>query len=211
MTEAEKQASGRCEIGQASSTGDLELELLGLRLNGAQLGAMLSVSRQAVSAAVKRGTIAPPGPDGLFDARRAVREWMNNSDPARVRARALKPGAEALSELRQRAQALAGERDALRAELEVEREWGDKREEAAAFRAEMEAAQGVCRFTNALAKRFGEAGAAHGAGWLDRWLDELAAVECYGRDLDEYRRECAEDEAAAIVAGCPEVPTESAD
>src|SRR3546814_11381106 len=66
-----------------STSGDLGLDLLGLRLNGAQLGAMLDVSRQAVSAAVKRGTISPPGPDGLFDAKRAVREWMTNSNPDR--------------------------------------------------------------------------------------------------------------------------------
>ncbi|MGB5853092.1 MAG: hypothetical protein WBG85_12445 [Rhodanobacter sp.] len=55
-------------------TADLALDLMGLRLlNGAQLGAMLDVSRQAVSSAVKRGTISPPGPDGLFDAKRGAR------------------------------------------------------------------------------------------------------------------------------------------
>lgn len=211
MTDAAKHGGDHGGTGQPSITGDLALDLLGLRLNGAQLGAMLGVSRQAVSAAVKRGTIAPPGPDGLFDARRAVREWMNNSDPARVRARALKPGAEAMHELRERAQALAHEVDRLRAELDIEREWGDKREEAAGFRAELEANKGLCRFTSALVERFAEAVEAHGAGELGRWLDELIAVECYGRDLAEHRRECAEDEACDSAAGCPAVPTVIAD
>ena len=178
----------------ASTSGDLALDLLGLRLNGAQLGAMLGVSRQAVSAAVKRGTISPPGPDGLFDAKRAVREWMANSDPIRVRARALKPGAEAVAELRERVQALANERDRLRAALTDEREQGDLRAEAAAWRAQDEAGRQHNRFTDALQARWIEGCAAAEAGRLARWLDELSAVEFYGLDLEEFRRDFPEGE-----------------
>lgn len=178
----------------ASTSGDLAFDLLGLRLNGAQLGAMLDVSRQAVSAAVKRGTISPPGPDGLFDAKRAVREWMANSDPARVRARALKPGAEAMAELREQVKALARETDRLRAALADERARGDLREQAASIRADDKAACKLERFTDALQARWGEARAAAEAGRLARWIDELSAVEFYGLDLEEFRSDFPEDE-----------------
>lgn len=177
----------------ASTSRDLGLELLGLRLNGAQLGTMLGVSRQAVSSAVKRGTIAPPGPDGLFDARRAVREWMANSDPARVRARALKPGADAIAELREHAQGLAEEVSRLREALAAEREQGDMRVQAATWKAEDEAARSLCRFTDALLACWAEACTAADAGRLPRWLDELAAVDC-GADLDEDRCDFPEDD-----------------
>jgi len=179
----------------ASTSRDLGLELLGLRLNGAQLGNMLGVSRQAVSSAVKRGTIAPPGPDGLFDARRAVREWMANTDPARVRARAMKPGAELVAELREQVRKMAAEVEQLRDALAIEREWGDKREAAAGFRADENADRCLTRFTTALVDRFTEAAAAHAARRLPRWLDELVAVEFYGQGLEEYRADCPEDEA----------------
>lgn len=178
----------------ASTSRDLGLELLGLRLNGAQLGTMLGVSRQAVSSAVKRGTISAPGPDGLFDARRAVREWMANADPSRVRARVMKPGVAMASELRGRAREFAAEAAQLRNELAIEREWVAKREAAARFRAEEEADQRLSRFAAALAVRFTEATAAHVAGRLPRWLDELVAVEFYGHDLAQYRADYPEDE-----------------
>ena len=67
------------------------------------------------------------------------------------------------------------------------------------------------RFSTALAQSFAEAVEAQGAGCLNGCPDELAAVEFYRLDLDEYRRECAADEATAIVAGCPEVLTDRAD
>lgn len=180
----------------ASTSGDLGLELLGLRVNGAQLGNILGVSRQAVSMAAKRGTIAPPGPDGLFDARRAVREWLANTDPTRVRARVLKPGAELVTELRDRVQQMAGELAELRDELVIERKWGDKREVAAQYRAEAAADRRLLQFTNAIRDRFNEASEAYEAGRLGRWLDELVAVSFYGHDLDEFRADFPEDEAA---------------
>jgi hypothetical protein len=195
MTEMHTDAAGAMRDALASTSRDLGLELLGLRLNGAQLGTMLGVSRQAVSAAVKRGTIAAPGPDGLFDARRAVREWMANADPARVRARAMKPGAEMVAELRDRVNAQAAELAQLRDELAIEREWGDEREAAAKFRAEGGASQSLARFVAALVARFADANAAQSAGRLPRWLDEVAAVEFYGHCLDAYRADFPEDQA----------------
>lgn len=194
MTELQEHPGEPIQHGQVSTSGDLGLELLGLRLNGAQLGAMLDVSRQAVSAAVKRGTISPPGPDGLFDAKRAVREWMANSDPARVRARALKPGAEAVAELRERLQALANESARLRSALADERARAEHREQAAGFRAHDEAARQFDRFTDALHARWAEGCAAAEAGRLARWIDELAAVAYYGLDLEEFRRDFPQGE-----------------
>ncbi|MCR6496023.1 hypothetical protein LJB71_07185 [Thermomonas sp. S9] len=196
MTERLENHSGARRDALASTSRDLELELLGLRVNGAQLGLMLGVSRQAVSAAAKRGTITAPGPDGLFDARRAVREWMANTDPARVRARAMKPGAEMAAELRARVQELASEVARLRDALATEKERADHRERAAAIRAEDEADRNVTRLTRALASRFPEAAAAHADGRLLRWLDELVAVEFYGQDLAAYRADFPEDEGA---------------
>lgn len=195
MTEMRESEAGTASDALASTSRDLGLELLGLRLNGAQLGAMLGVSRQAVSAAVKRGTISPPGPDGLFEARRAVREWMANTDPARVRARAMKPGAELVTELRERVQALTAEAGQLRDELAIEREWGDKREAAATYRAELAADECLGRFVAALVDRFPEAGEAQAAGRLRRWMDELVAVEFYRQSLAEFRADFPEDEA----------------
>lgn len=194
MTKEQQHPGGPARDALASTSGELALELLGLRLNGAQLGAMLGVSRQAVSAAVKRGTISPPGPDGLFDAKRAVREWMANSDPARVRARALKPGAEAVAELRERVQALANECTRLRSDLADERARGDLREQAAGFRAQDEAARQMERFTGALQAHWAEACAAAEAGRLARWIDELSAVEYHGLDLEEFRSDFPEGE-----------------
>lgn len=194
MTAEPEQPAELAGKAQASTSGELALDLLGLRLNGAQLGAMLDVSRQAVSAAVKRGTISPPGPDGLFDAKRAVREWMANSDPARVRARALKPGAEAVAELRERVQALAHESARLRAALADERARGELLEQAAEFRAHDEATHQFDRFTDALQARWAEGCAAADAGRLARWIDELSAVAYYGLDLEEFRRDFPEAE-----------------
>jgi hypothetical protein len=199
MTNAQEHPADPARNTMTSTSGALALDLLGLRLNGAQLGGMLGVSRQAVSAAVKRGTISQPGPDGLFDARRAVREWMANSDPARVRARALKPGAEALAELRERTASMAADIARLHRELAVEREWSEQREQAASFRAQDDASQRLCRFTDALQERWAEAGGAATAGRLARWLDELAAVAYYGGGLDDFRQNFPEsgDEADA--------------
>lgn len=203
MTEQRETQGAPAPDMQPSTSRDLGLELLGLRLNGAQLGAMLGVSRQAVSGAVKRGTIAPPGSDGLFDARRAVREWMANTDPARVRARALKPGADAMHELRDRVQALTAEVAQVREELAEEREWGDRRELAAGLRAEMQADQQLCAFVAALQERFAEAVGARDAGSLPRWLDELVAVSFYGQDLEEFRASCSESEDGEQVGVGP--------
>lgn len=182
--------------GLASTSGSLDLELLGLRVNGAQLGAMLGVTRQSVSRAVHRGTISPAGPDGCFDAKRATREWLENSNPSKVRARLLKSGSESLAELRQQVATLSAEVERLRDEIEIEREYGDAREKAAGFRAVDTADENLCQLLAALAGRLDEAVAAHRAGDWTRWIDELIAVEFYGQDLDEYRSDCFEDEAA---------------
>lgn len=194
MTGTHKQAASPLPDALASTSRDLGLELLGLRLNGAELGKMLGVSRQAVSKAVQRGTIAPPGPDGRFDARRAVREWMANSDPARVQARALKPGADAITELREQVRTLANEVTTLRTALAAERERGDAREKAAGYLASDEANDKLGRFMDTLAAQWADGCAAANGGRLARWIEELCVVEFYGFDLDEFRRDFPENE-----------------
>ncbi|MGB5853093.1 MAG: hypothetical protein WBG85_12450 [Rhodanobacter sp.] len=101
---------------------------------------------------------------------------MANSDPARVRARALKPGAEAVAELRERLQAVANESARLRAALADERVRADLREQAAGFRAHDEARSKLDRFTDALAAHWHEGCAAAEAGRLARWIEELVVV-----------------------------------
>lgn len=195
MTQAENIGRGRGADGLASTSGDLGLELLGLRVNGAQLGAMLGVSRQAVSSAARRGAISSAGPDGLFDARRAVREWMANTEPARMRARLLRPGAEMVTEMRERLRAMAEKVETLRAELDAERALAGEREKAAAWRAEGDAAKRLQRFADALGRRFEEACAARACGRWESWLDELVAVEYYEQDLADYRADFPDDPA----------------
>jgi hypothetical protein len=88
----------------------------------------------------------------------------------------------------------------LERELAIEREWGNKREAAAGFRAEDDAAVQVARLGDAFTAGLDAAIEARASGWLDRWVEELIAVEFYGADLAEYRAErAAEDDGLPDV------------
>lgn len=192
----------------ASTSGSLDLELLGLRVTGQQLGDMLGVSRQAVSKAVKSGRISRPGADGLFDARRASREWLDNSNPAKTRARVLKDAIADHAELRQQVRDLAAEVKRLQGELQAERDDGAQRAQHAAWRESDSASQALGDLLRALQSRWAEAAQARADGRLDYWLEELAAVEFYAHDLAEFREMFPEDECAAddaeLRAACDE-------
>lgn len=159
-------------------------DLAAMRVLPAEFARMVGVSKQSVSKWIKNGTVTL-GPDGRLDPRRAQREYMNNTHPARVRARTLKQGTEELDELRAKLRA-ASERI----------QWLEREVDAATFRAEADADTRLNRLLVDLRNRLPEAMQAHASGQWERWADELVAVAFYGFDLETYRREVAEDEAA---------------
>lgn len=67
-----------------------EMDRSGLRLTRAEFARFLGCSKQAVGEWVTAGKITL-GADGRLDPRRAVGQLLRNSDPARLRARVLKP------------------------------------------------------------------------------------------------------------------------
>lgn len=192
-TTLKKPASGRRPGLRLASPDDAPL-----RVTPAAFSRMIGVSKQSVSKAIQAGRISAPGADGKLDPKRAAREYLNNTDPARIRAHALRDVAKEADELRATVRTLTAEVQRLGAELEAERAFSDRRAAAAAFRAEDAAGQGLFRVLNALGERWPEAVQAHASGEWERWIDELCAVEAYGCDLAEYRRERDEDAAAAI-------------
>jgi hypothetical protein len=161
-------------------------DLTEMRVLPAQFARMLGISRQAVSKAIKNGKVVL-GADGRMDPRKALRQYLDNSDPARIRVRTFRQAMTETDELRARVRALEADVDRLRAELEEERQFIEAREKAAQFRAEDEAARQLHRFVAALGGQLDAAVRARAGGTLEQWLDELIAVEFYGMDLDEYR------------------------
>lgn len=182
-------------------------DLIAMRMLPSEFARIVGVSKQSVSQWIKRGTITL-GPDGRLNPKIASREVMANTDPARLRARVFKQASASHEELRQRVRELE-------AELADERDYGERREKAAGFRAEDKASRAVERLFGALGKRWLEAVVAHDAGRWERWTDELIAVEFYGLNLAEYRADYSDSEAdttgAADVAGDPCQPAESHD
>lgn len=61
-----------------------------IRVLPAELARMFDVSKQTVSQWIKQGKVTL-GPDGRLDPQIAARQVMENSDPARLRARVLRP------------------------------------------------------------------------------------------------------------------------
>jgi transcriptional regulator with XRE-family HTH domain len=168
------------------------VDLVAMRVSPAQFARMVGVSKQAVSQWIKRGTVTL-GPDGKLDPAKASREVIENTDPSKLRARVFKQATASHDELRQRI-------GTLEAELAEERDYGERREKAADFRAEDAADRNLCRLTDALEARFDEAIAARAAGTLHEWIQELVCVAFYEQDLEEFRRQYAEDNVAASVS-----------
>lgn len=152
-------------------------ELTAIRVTKAQFARMCGVSRQAVTKWVQRGYFSV-GPDDRFDPAHAFRCVVDRADPARLRARMLKKAFEPLSALRARVE-----------ELESDLAEARRHAECARLAEADRAAARVARLSDALLERFAEAEAAQASGHLDRWLDELVAVEVYEWDLDDYRAE----------------------
>jgi len=170
-------------------------ELLAIRVRPSQFASMCSVSRQTVSQWARKGWIAL-GPDGLVDPVAASRQLLKRADPARVRARIFREATATHGQLRARIRALESE-------LAGERERASCSETAARY-AEADAAAGRFeRFTTALVSRFAEGRAAHHAGALPAWLDELAAVAYYGQDLADYRAALADAAGDGEAGICP--------
>lgn len=153
-------------------------DLLAMRVLPAEFARMVGVSKQAVSQWIKRGTIEL-GPDGRLEPKRAARQVIERTDPARLRARVFQQAAASYEELRARIRALE-------AELATGREQVGWREQAMRYRVEDETAQRLRRLSDALVARFDAAIDAHATGHLNEWLDGLVAVEFYGQDEAEY-------------------------
>jgi len=170
-------------------------ELLAIRVRPSQFASMCSVSRQTVSQWARKGWIAL-GPDGLVDPVAATRQLLKRADPARVRARIFREATATHGQLRARIRALE-------VELASEREratWS----EAAARNGEADAAaRRIELFMAALASRFAEGRAAHDAGTLPAWIDELAAVAYYGQDLADYRAALVDEADDGEDGVCP--------
>lgn len=75
---------------QASLLSSNQELLAGVRTTRAQFARMMGCSRQAVTEWVKAGRLTV-GADGRFDPCKAVADLLRTGDPARLRARVLKP------------------------------------------------------------------------------------------------------------------------
>lgn len=99
-----------------TSSGGGSLSLLpepdmNLRVRPAQFARMMSVSRQTVSRWIQDGKVSL-GPDGKLNPKKAAEQVVNHTDPARLRARTLKPFVEDVGLLRQQLQEMTADRDA---------------------------------------------------------------------------------------------------
>ena len=161
-------------------------DLVAMRVLPAEFARMVGVSKQTVSQWIKRGTVEL-GPDGRLEPRKASRQVIERTDPARLRARVFRQASASFDELRARVRELESE-------LDHERQLGARREEAATFRANDEAARRMERLIDALDHRWNEAEDARRGGRWEQWSSELIAVEFHGLDLEEFRRAWIENE-----------------
>jgi hypothetical protein len=171
-------------------------DLQDMRVKPAQFARMVGVSKQAVSVAIKNGKLTL-GPDGKINPAKGLREYLDNSDPTRVRVRAFRQAMTETDELRARVHALEAELEHARADLAAEQANCAAREQAARYRVQDDVSGRLARLMDALANRFDEASAAHGAGEWEQWADELVAVVFYGVDFGEYRQQFATASAGA--------------
>jgi hypothetical protein len=89
----------------------------GIRVRPATFARMVGVSRQTVSGWVKQGKVTLY-PDGTLDPARAAKQVINNSDPARLRAKLFKTAVSDVASLQRRVAQLEAELGAARAEIE---------------------------------------------------------------------------------------------
>lgn len=89
----------------------------GIRVRPATFARMVGVSRQAVSGWVRQGKVTLY-PDGTLDPAKAAKQIVNNSDPARLRAKLFKTAVSDVASLQRRVAQLEAELVAARAEIE---------------------------------------------------------------------------------------------
>lgn len=89
----------------------------GIRVRPATFARMVGVSRQTVSGWIKQGKVTLY-PDGTLDPAKAAKQVINNSDPARLRAKLFKTAVSDVASLQRRVAQLETELEAARAEIE---------------------------------------------------------------------------------------------
>jgi hypothetical protein len=192
MTDGRKNDESTAVLRHTSTLPFDPADLMDLRVKPAQFARMVGVSKQAVSKAIQTGKLML-GPDGKINPKKGLREYLENSDPTRVRVRTFKQAMTETEDLRARVRVLEVTVARLRDDVAAARADGDARVRAAQFAASDTTAIHLARLINTLAERLEEASAAHRAGDWKRWSDEFLAVEFYGFDLAEYRQLVADD------------------
>lgn len=146
-------------------------DLVAMRVLPAQFARMVGVSKQAVSEWIRNGKVTL-GPDGKLDPAKASREVIENSDPARLRARTLKQATLTHAQLRARIRELQESCEAI--------------EIATRNRCVDEASRKLYRFVDALEAQFDELRAIADSGGLGDALDRLVFTAYYGFPASEY-------------------------
>lgn len=88
-------------------------DLVAMRVRPADFARMCNVSRQTVSQWIKKELVSL-GPDGLLDPSKAARQVMENTNPARLRARVFKLAGASNDELRDQVRNLQLQLDGIR-------------------------------------------------------------------------------------------------
>ena len=117
MTISPNRSARRAENAESSTLPFDPRDLVEMRVLPAQFARMVGVSKQSISKALKAGKIVL-GPDGRLDPKRALRDYLNNSDPTRVRVRTFRQAMTETDQLRARVRAQDAELERLRTELE---------------------------------------------------------------------------------------------
>lgn len=125
MTGETKSDAGGQAMGEPSLLPFNPADLVAMRVRPADFARMVQVSKQTVSRWIKEGKIVL-GPDGRLDPSKAVREVLERTDPARLRARLFKSATESREELRSRAESAEAALRAARREIaQIEGELAD--------------------------------------------------------------------------------------
>jgi len=149
-----------------------------LRVNLAELAKIVGVTRQSTHGWAKRGLIRV-GADGKVDPVEAIKAFVRNADPARVRTRFLRTAVLDHAQLRARVEQLEAERDNFRTQLAAHRAEAERTAASAAFAAEDEFAAKIGGFCALLQNEFPALVDAHRGRRLDDALDDLVGRAFY--------------------------------
>ena len=147
-----------------------------VRVLPAHFARMMDVSKQTVSQWIKRGVITL-GADGRVEPKRAARQVLDGTDPARLRARVFREIAQDLAAMRTRLVTLEAEMAAERATAAADAE---RVAQAVRNGCEDATAEALARFSGALEREFPEGVQAWRSGSLAEWLEALEVREFYG-------------------------------